>query len=145
MKFLVILKFTGNFVSLSFITDNILNTFCFFYRSIGITSLKFLKNLHTIRGEELEQDLYAIIIYANDNLNELWNWNTKTELRISNGSLFLAQNSKLCMPHIAEFRDKINIDRKHDFVCPISNGSERKCKHTVFKSFSTVSFLKFQS
>lgn len=114
-----------------------------FYRSIGITSLKFLKSLNSIRGEELEQDLYSIVIYANDNLNELWNWHTKTDVQVSNGSLFLAQNSKLCLPHVNEFRDKINIDRKHDFVCPISNGSERKCKHTVFPSYSSVSFFFF--
>lgn len=118
-----------------------INNFFVICRSIGITSLKFLKNLITIKGEELEQDMYSVVIYANDNLNELWNWTTKSDVSILNGSLFLAQNSKLCLPHVNEFRDKINIDRKHDFVCPISNGSERKCKHTVFPSYSAVSLF----
>ncbi|XP_037957373.1 insulin-like peptide receptor [Teleopsis dalmanni] len=83
------------------------------HRSFHLTSLKFLKNLKKIKGKILDTGDYALVIYDNKNLKELWN---STNLSLENGSIYIQSNNKLCNQVIQTFTEKITHDHHLDSI-----------------------------
>ena len=52
------------------------------FRSFPLVSLSFLSNLTEVQGQELDMKYYTIVILANQNLQELWNWTTRPPLKL---------------------------------------------------------------
>lgn len=96
-------------------------------RSFPIVSLSFLKKLKYIRGKRLESNKYALVIWDNQNLQELWDENQ--EVQIDNGQLFFHFNPKLCffkIERLTKFPGRIeNYD-----TAKISNGDKIPCNVT---------------
>lgn len=96
-------------------------------RSFPIVSLSFLKNLKHIRGKRLESSKYSLVIWDNQNLQELWD--ETQEVKIDNGQLFFHFNPKLCfykIERLTKYPDKIeNLE-----TAKISNGDKIPCNVT---------------
>ena len=87
------------------------------YRSSSITSLDFLRSLNVIHGQnEKEYGKYSLIVYENPNLQTLWNWKAKTELRILSGSLYFHYNAKLCPSEIEILKNRTIYNNTDDFI-----------------------------
>lgn len=102
-------------------------------RSVSIVNLNFLRNLSIIHGAQnhLESDKYALIVLDNQNLQELWDWNTKTDLQILNGRIFFHYNPKLCLSHIEKLVSIINHKNITNLeVARESNGDKFACNVT---------------
>ncbi|GFU87938.1 insulin-like receptor [Trichonephila clavipes] len=72
---------------------------------------------------------YALLVLDNQNLQELWNWESrKTKLRINGGKVFFHFNSKLCPNKIKELQKYAEV-REWDErdVSPSSNGDRVAC------------------
>ncbi|KAF5306821.1 hypothetical protein FQA39_LY00051 [Lamprigera yunnana] len=98
------------------------------YRSYSLTSLEFLKNLKVIQGEELHNHRYALIVYENQNLHKLWNWDDFS-LKIDNGTFLFHYNSHLCLQEIEKLAAITNITYSPFDVSPYSNGDKRACSN----------------
>lgn len=85
-----------------------------FFRSPYLNSLQFFQNLEKIQGFVLENKLYALIVYNNKNLSDLWQ--PQLGFEIVNGGMYIHANDKLCNRRITQFRDKIKHDRSLDSV-----------------------------
>ncbi|XP_077291455.1 insulin-like peptide receptor [Arctopsyche grandis] len=103
------------------------------YRSSIITSLNFLKNLAVIHGNSLLYDRYAFIVHEMNNLQTLWNWDTKKNLEIKNGTLFFHHNPKLCVKVIHKLANITNVIINEHDVCSSSNGYKEACHHKTLK------------
>lgn len=71
------------------------------FRSTPLVSLNFFKNLTLIKGEELENKDYSLVVIDNLNLQELWNWtNRERNLTIKShkgeAKILFHYNPKLC-------------------------------------------------
>lgn len=102
-------------------------------RSVSIVNLNFLRNLTLIHGaeEDLDSGKYALIVMENQNLQELWDWNTKTDLQILNGRIFFHYNPKLCLSHIEKLVSVINHKNITNLeVARESNGDKFACNVT---------------
>ncbi|XP_011648405.1 insulin-like peptide receptor isoform X2 [Pogonomyrmex barbatus] len=110
-------------------------------RSFPLISLNFLKNLRVIHGNELENGKYSLAVFDNQNLQELWDWNTHSNITIlaHNGAakakLFFHFNPKLCLHEIEKLREKAQLDEftDHD-VASTSNGDKVACNVTELKT-----------
>ncbi|XP_063242615.1 insulin-like receptor isoform X2 [Bacillus rossius redtenbacheri] len=98
-------------------------------RSFPLISLNFLKNLHIIHGKKLDSDKYAFVVLDNQNLQELWDWDTRpTNLVIRKGRLFFHFNPKLCLNKIQKLAQVTNITKLEDTeVAKNSNGDKVAC------------------
>lgn len=97
-------------------------------RSFPIKSLSFLKNLKYIRGQRLESNKYSLIIWDNQNLEELWG--ERQEVKIEAGQLFFHFNPKLCFYKI-ERLTLSNPQRIENYdTAKISNGDKTPCNVT---------------
>ena len=68
------------------------------------------------------------VVLDNQNLQELWNWNTKTSLKIDNGRLFFHFNPKLCIKEIEKLQNITNITDVTELeVDKSSNGDKIAC------------------
>ncbi|XP_065358198.1 insulin-like peptide receptor [Calliphora vicina] len=81
-------------------------------RSPYLTSLDFFQNLKKIHGEVLENNNYALIIYNNNKLSELWN--VKSGFEILKGGMYIHANDKLCNRRIRQFRERVIHDNSLD-------------------------------
>ncbi|XP_037809696.1 insulin-like peptide receptor [Lucilia sericata] len=81
-------------------------------RSPYLTSLNFFKNLEKIHGSILENNQYALIIYNNNNLSELWN--VKEGFELVNGGMYIHANDRLCNRRIRQFRERVKHDNNLD-------------------------------
>lgn len=102
-------------------------------RSVSIVNLNFLRNLTIIHGKQdfLDSDKYALVVLDNQNLQELWDWNTKTDLQIPNGRIFFHYNPKLCLSHIEKLVSVINHKNITNLeVARESNGDKFACNVT---------------
>ena len=97
-------------------------------RSFPIISLSFLKNLKVIRGKRLESGKHSLIIWDNQNLQELWN--EKQTVVIEKGQLFFHFNPRLCFYKIEQLtpNDKNRIDN-YD-TAKLFNGNKIPCNVT---------------
>lgn len=98
-------------------------------RSHPILSLSFLKNLRKIHGKKLESSKNALVVWENQNLQELWDENQKIE--IGNGKLFFHFNPKLCFKKIENLANQTS-KRPKDLIenydtAKLSNGDKTPC------------------
>jgi len=90
---------------------------------------------------------YALVVLDNQNLVELWDWNTRKsdgDLQIARGQIFFHFNPKLCIYRIKQLQAKLGprFNEVDDLsVAPNSNGDKIACKdHYLYRLFLT--FLK---
>lgn len=106
-------------------------------RSFPIFSLKFLNNLSVIHGKTNAysdagfRDNYSFLVLENQNIQELWDWNTKKNFKIHSGKVFFHYNPKLCLQHIYEFLTVVEHKNVSDLeVSKDSNGDKFPCNAT---------------
>lgn len=114
-------------------------------RSFPIVSLSFLKNLKVIRGKRLESSKYSLVVWDNQNLQDLWD--ESQEVKIEKGTLFFHYNSKLCFFKIERLVDKNRIEN-YEFA-QRSNGDKTPCNVTelevkVVTIFSQAALLNWK-
>ncbi|XP_014295647.1 insulin-like receptor [Microplitis demolitor] len=107
-------------------------------RSFPLISLNFLKNLKLINGSQLENDKYTLAVLDNQNLQELWDWDTHPPITIKSkdgpAKIFFHFNPKLCIHNIEKLRDVANLSQFTDLeVAPNSNGDKVACNVTELK------------
>jgi len=109
-------------------------------RSFPLTSLNFLKNLRIIHGSRLENDRYALLVLENQNLQELWDWESRRHnLTIAKGYLRFHYNPKLCLSEIVKLQEKTGAANFTNFdVAEESNGDKVACSVVDLKANSTV-------
>ena len=97
--------------------------------SYPLVTLNFFKRLRVIHGTQLESDQFALIIVGNDNLQELWNWDSRPRnFTIEKGTLCLHSNPKLCISEIEKLRDIAELhNTTTDEISYESNGNEITC------------------
>ncbi|KAG8243393.1 hypothetical protein J6590_046441 [Homalodisca vitripennis] len=95
-------------------------------RSPPLVNLHFLKNLTTIHGEDGEN--FAINIMENQNLQELWDWDTKPNFKVLSNRIFFHYNPKLCMHHILKLIKIAGVKNVTNLeVSKESNGDKFPC------------------
>lgn len=97
-------------------------------RSFPIVSLSFLKKLQVIRGRRLESSKYSLVIWDNQNLQELWA--EKQEVKIEKGQLFFHFNPKLCFYKIEQLTQSNTARIENYDTAKISNGDKIPCNVT---------------
>lgn len=98
-------------------------------RSFPIVSLSFLKKLQVIRGRRLESNKYSLVIWDNQNLQELWDENQN--VTIETGQLFFHFNPKLCFYKIERLAPTNYTERIENYnTAKISNGDKTPCNVT---------------
>ncbi|XP_044591590.1 insulin-like receptor isoform X2 [Cotesia glomerata] len=107
-------------------------------RSFPLISLNFLKNLKLINGSQLENDKYTLAVLDNQNLQELWDWDTHPPITIKSkdgpAKVFFHFNPKLCLQKIEKLREVAKLSRFTDLeVAPNSNGDKVACNVTELK------------
>jgi insulin receptor len=118
--------------SLSSIVE--INDYLKIARSHSILSFSFLKNLKRINGKKLESNRNALVVWENQNLQELWDINQKIE--IGRGKLFFHFNPKLCFFKIENLANKSSPSTKpKDLIenydtAKLSNGDKTPCNVT---------------
>ncbi|XP_076334616.1 insulin-like peptide receptor [Tachypleus tridentatus] len=106
------------------------------FRSYPLVSLNFLKNLRDIHGEEFEKQNYSLLVYDNQNLEDLWDWKSRNfTLRFHRGKIFFHFNPKLCPERITELKNYSTV-RSWDErdVSPSSNGDRVACNVTSLEA-----------
>ncbi|CRL08130.1 CLUMA_CG020870, isoform A [Clunio marinus] len=91
-------------------------------RSYPIMSLSFLKNLKVIKGKRLESNKYSVVLWDNQNLQELWNQTVSVE----NGKLFFHFNPLLCFFKIEKVTENPSQIENYD-MAKMSNGDKTTC------------------
>uniref|UniRef100_A0A914CMG7 Receptor L-domain domain-containing protein n=1 Tax=Acrobeloides nanus TaxID=290746 RepID=A0A914CMG7_9BILA len=86
------------------------------------------KKLHTIRGEQLFQNKYALVVVENYKLQKLFNIN-KQNLTIVNGSVYIHNDKVLCNGEITRFLEHVNLVENvtENDVSQHSNGENALC------------------
>lgn len=112
------------------------------YRSPAIESLSFFEKLHTIHGETLGVEKYALYIVSNSNLQTIWDYNKKRNtVKIVRGSLLFQDNGKLCLNNIYNWNNSLvrTPESLKDDVANIdSNGYDQSCTARIFNSSQVV-------
>lgn len=104
-------------------------------RSHPILSFSFLKNLKRINGKKLESNRNALIVWENQNLQELWDENQTIAIG-GDGKLFFHFNPKLCFSKIVSLAEKVAEGRNvSDIIenyetAKMSNGDKTPCNVT---------------
>lgn len=112
----------------------------------SIGDLKFLRDLSMIRGEGIGNEKYSLFITDNQNLQELWDWDLKTNLSLLNGRMTFHYNPKLCLHHIYKLIKVMDYEVKDSLyeVGKESNGDKFPCNaidikvHVTRKTFETI-------
>lgn len=104
-------------------------------RSFPLISLNFLKSLRVIRGNELDNNKYSLAVLDNQNLQELWDWSTHSDIKILSkdgpAKVFFHFNPKLCLYKIETLREKAKLNEFTELeVAPNSNGDKVACNVT---------------
>lgn len=116
--------------SLSSIVE--INDYLKIARSHSILSFSFLKNLKRINGKRLESNKNVLIVWENQNLQELFN----QRVEIGRGKLFFHFNPKLCFNKIENLANKSSPSIKpKDLIenydtAKLSNGDKTPCNVT---------------
>ncbi|GAB0096780.1 insulin receptor [Sergentomyia squamirostris] len=111
------------------------------YRSAPITSLNFLRSLHTIHGEELENGQFALVVYENSNLQKLFDFDyNRDEMNILNGGMMFHYNQKLCYTEIQNLQKRSIYNKTLDYISKESNGYKHACDmETIRVDFDIIS------
>ncbi|EFA02828.2 insulin-like receptor isoform X1 [Tribolium castaneum] len=113
-------KYLGNVVSIS----GYLNV----SRSGNIKSLEFFKNLELIKGEELANNVYALYVFQNKNLEKLWDFDDNFNLTIRHGSIQIHDNRFLCPSDIIRLEEIVGAKTDNDtIIFRYSNGYNSVC------------------
>lgn len=103
-------------------------------RSFSLVSLNFFKTLKRIRGKQLESQKYSLVVLDNQNLQDLFDWQTHKDFDIERGSLFFHFNPRLCISKIEKLRRVAKLRAFNDMeVAANSNGDKVACNVTVLK------------
>ncbi|KAI6233648.1 Receptor protein-tyrosine kinase [Aphelenchoides fujianensis] len=93
----------------------------------GVTSLHMFKKLRVIHGQQLYRGTYALVVFDNVNLRELFNLK-RQQLRIANGKIQFQNNRLLCYKKIIDFANHVGItDLSDNDVGLNSNGDKAVC------------------
>ncbi|XP_046398133.1 insulin-like peptide receptor [Ischnura elegans] len=108
-------------------------------RSFPLVSLNFLKNLSVIHGKKLDQYKYSLVVVENQNLQELWDRDSKKDMvKILNGRPFFHFNPKLCISKIDQIK-QANFTNFTDIeVAKSSNGDKVPCNVSELKVRVTI-------
>ncbi|XP_073829547.1 insulin-like receptor isoform X3 [Musca autumnalis] len=99
--------------------------------TVGLLNLKFLKNLKTIKGNDLYQGNYSLYVLDNTDLEYLWD---KTQnVSIENGKVYFHFNPKLCVSTIKDLLLPTLNQKDFDVteVSLDSNGLRGSCNSTT--------------
>ncbi|KAF7271558.1 hypothetical protein GWI33_015587 [Rhynchophorus ferrugineus] len=99
-------------------------------RSYSLVNLNFFKNLKRIRGNFLESQKYSLVVLDNQNLEDLFDWDTHKDFKIDNGTLFFHFNPRLCISKIETLRQKANLKPFTDMEVASTNGDKVACNVT---------------
>lgn len=97
-------------------------------RSFPIVTLKFLKNLNLIKGTQLENNKYSIVIWDNENLENLFEDGQKLEVK--NGKLFIHFNPRLCFDKVDKLANLTSREIENLENAQFSNGDKISCNMT---------------
>uniref|UniRef100_A0AC34Q5S6 Receptor protein-tyrosine kinase n=1 Tax=Panagrolaimus sp. JU765 TaxID=591449 RepID=A0AC34Q5S6_9BILA len=116
-------KFTEAFGDIEEITGYLLIRF-----SPAFTSLHIFKNLTKIHGQQLYHDRFALIVYENQNLRQLFHIE-KRQISILNGIVSFQNNRNLCFHKIAAFLQHVGLENNvtENDVSKYSNGDKAVC------------------
>ena len=93
-------------------------------RNRHISSLEFLKNLKTIKGVNLFDNQFSLIVHTNNILRDLWQINKDiSNFTILNGTIRFYENPELCYEDIERF--VLNLNLNTDLVSLNFNGYKR--------------------
>ena len=95
----------------------------------SLVSLHMFKNLSTIRGESLYHNTYALVVFENANLKQLFNIEHQS-LKIMHGKVSLQNNGLLCYQRVVAFLKHVNLLNvvEDNDVSQYSNGDRAICK-----------------
>ncbi|KAF5294238.1 hypothetical protein FQR65_LT10824 [Abscondita terminalis] len=96
------------------------------YRSYPITSLEFMKKLRVIHGKELDNRRHSFIVFENQNLHKLWDWDN-FKLIIKNGTFSFHYNPMLCLKEIEHLHKITGVEYTSIDVSTFSNGDKTAC------------------
>ncbi|KAF2901799.1 hypothetical protein ILUMI_04395 [Ignelater luminosus] len=102
------------------------------HRSHPLTTLEFFKKLRVIHGKTLENRRHALIVFENQNLHKLWNWDNFT-LDIRNGTISFHYNPQLCLSEIKKLASLTGSRYQDMDVSPYSNGDKTACNYIDLK------------
>ena len=73
---------------------------------------------------------YALFVLDNQNLQDIWDFNTHANLTILRGTVFFQENHKLCLHKIYELVKHVGLEDKVDTVdiSERNNGDQVACK-----------------
>lgn len=109
------------------------------YRSSSITSLKFLKSLQVIHGYVLENEQFALVVYENTNLQQLFEFDgERSELKIERGGMMFHYNQKLCSNEIRKLQLNTDYNKSLDYISKESNGYKHSCDMETIRIDYTV-------
>lgn len=97
------------------------------FLSPSLSSLRFLKNLQSILGKNLESEKYALVIWGNPNLQKLF----LQEVQIPAGKILFHHNSLLCFSEIEKFGKTEQIEDLDE--AKLLNGEKATCNITNFE------------
>uniref|UniRef100_A0A915PX02 receptor protein-tyrosine kinase n=1 Tax=Setaria digitata TaxID=48799 RepID=A0A915PX02_9BILA len=101
--------------------------------SISFISLHMFKRLRLIKGSVLYRDRYALAIFENANLRQIFDIG-KQPLTLGNGTVLFQNNRMLCYNRIKALIDHIGLkDVKENDVSYYSNGDRAVCDETTFE------------
>ncbi|XP_055919059.1 insulin-like peptide receptor [Eupeodes corollae] len=86
------------------------------YYSPFLKSLDFLKNLEKIEGKPLENETFGLVLYSNEQLEELWTPPAGKNVEFINGGIYSFANKKLCNKKLAEFSRNIIHNNEKDLL-----------------------------
>uniref|UniRef100_A0A914DG32 receptor protein-tyrosine kinase n=1 Tax=Acrobeloides nanus TaxID=290746 RepID=A0A914DG32_9BILA len=94
----------------------------------SLVSLHMFKNLSTIRGESLYHNTYALVVFENANLKQLFNIE-RQPLHIMHGKVSLQNNGLLCYHRVEAFLNHVNLSSEitDNDVSKYSNGDKAIC------------------
>lgn len=97
------------------------------YGSIQLTSLHFLSSLKRIKGEELFNESYSLVIHDMQNLQSLFLPNVTQNLKVDKGSLRVYRNRMLCMGEIDKLKPVFPVAPREIDTPPGLNGYNAGC------------------
>ncbi|CAG9531325.1 unnamed protein product [Cercopithifilaria johnstoni] len=101
--------------------------------SISFISLHMFKRLRLIKGNILYRDRYALAIFENANLRQIFDIE-KRPLTLGNGTVLFQNNRMLCYNRIKALIDHTGLtDVKENDVSYYSNGDRAVCDETTFE------------
>lgn len=98
-------------------------------RTFPLYSLSFLKKLQKIHGRRLESNKFAIVIWDNQNLQELWHPNQEVDIPV--GQFFFHYNPKLCFSIIERIAKNNSLIENYN-ATKLSNGDKTQCNVQTF-------------